>query len=802
MGRKNAICSRAARRIADLVAACCLTLCIPFNASAAARLDDRPTQAGGLPPAAVEDEPGEKPVPLYLAVTVNGVQRGVAPFEMLGSRIRAAPLTLSSLGLRVEVDNPSPLSLDDLSWLSTRYDAGRQAIELFAPAERLLAETAYLNQLPEDNPPILRGQGALLNFDLAANLVRDTLSMNGYGNLRLFSGDALFENSGLWRQTSGPQKSGSAFLRFDSTAQFSLPDRKLQFQLGDVTTIGSRLGRATRIGGLRVGSDFSLQPYFVSTPLPAFLGSAILPSSVDLYINGLKRYSGNIAPGPFELSAGQPQISGAGTAQVVLTDILGRSVTLDFPIYDSESLLRKGVSEWSFAAGTLRRDYGIRSFAYQDDVLASADWRHGVSDSLSVASHGEWREGMLNLGAEAQWLKPTIGLLSAGLSASSRQGRKGYRYRLGYSWMDSRFSISADIERANEAYADIAATYGVPFPTIRDRFRIGYTTRSLGSYSAGLLRQKIAGKGAETIASAYWSKSFSSSLSVNMSGNYAFGQSGYKSVFLTLSYSPGSRAHYSASFNESNRSRQALLSARRSADYDGGAGWRMQLLRRSDDVELAGQADYLTDFGRFTAGGRTGQASSAFATYRGALVAMDGGLHAAREINDGFAIVSVPGREGVPVRLQNREYGVTGKDGTLLVTGLNAYQHNRIEIDPSKLPPNLEIKALVKDVVPARKAGASVRFEMQPGHWLMMHVADESGNYLAVGSQAESTLTGKRFHLGYDGMLYIEQAQAGDILIIQVDDGACQVTLPDSIPSERLGRLGDVTCAETIDARH
>lgn len=56
------------------------------------------------------------------------------------------------------------------------------------------------------------------------------------------------------------------------------------------------------LGGLQIGSNFDLQPYMTTTPLPAFFGSATLPSAVELYVNGLKQYSGEVPAGPFELN--------------------------------------------------------------------------------------------------------------------------------------------------------------------------------------------------------------------------------------------------------------------------------------------------------------------------------------------------------------------------------------------------------------------------------------------------------------------------------------------------------------------
>ena len=110
------------------------------------------------------------------------------------------------------------------------------------------------------------------------------------------------------------------------------------------------------------------------TPTPSFLGQAVVPSTVELYVDGLRQYSGQVPVGPFQLAA-QPGISGTGNAQVVVTDAFGRMQTLDFSFYGTQQLLAKGLSDWSVGVGHLRRDFGERSFAYDDRTVASASWR-------------------------------------------------------------------------------------------------------------------------------------------------------------------------------------------------------------------------------------------------------------------------------------------------------------------------------------------------------------------------------------------------------------------------------------------
>jgi outer membrane usher protein len=84
-------------------------------------------------------------------------------------------------------------------------------------------------------------------------------------------------------------------------------------------------------GGLRLSRNFSVRPDLVTYPLLNLSGSAAVPSSVDLFINGYKSSSAQINGGPYTLT-NVPWISGAGEATVVTTDALGRQVSTSIPL--------------------------------------------------------------------------------------------------------------------------------------------------------------------------------------------------------------------------------------------------------------------------------------------------------------------------------------------------------------------------------------------------------------------------------------------------------------------------------------
>ena len=92
-------------------------------------------------------------------------------------------------------------------------------------------------------------------------------------------------------------------------------------------------------------------------------GQSRAPSTVELYINDALRQTSQVPTGPFTID-NFPQITGSGQARIVVRDLLGRETVLVQDFFSSTSLLRKGLSDYSFEAGAVRRNLGIDSANY------------------------------------------------------------------------------------------------------------------------------------------------------------------------------------------------------------------------------------------------------------------------------------------------------------------------------------------------------------------------------------------------------------------------------------------------------
>src|SRR5690348_2577403 len=278
---------------------------------------------------AAADNAGED---LYLEVVLNGNDtRQIGHFVHEGEHFRASAETLRKLGFRLPANASETLTLDSLPGVVVHYDETAQRLDITAPFDLLNVSTAVLNTRPNPIPQPEASPGLLLNYDLyATHDDSGNSSLSAFAELRAFNQWGVLSNTALSRVNElhgfGTRTDS---VHLDTTFSHSYVDSALTLRLGDIISGSLDWSRATRLGGIQLQRNFALQPDLVTFPVPAFYGQAALPSTVELYVNGLKQYSGHIPAGPYQLNT-VPIVNGNGQAEVVVTDALGRQTSLAF----------------------------------------------------------------------------------------------------------------------------------------------------------------------------------------------------------------------------------------------------------------------------------------------------------------------------------------------------------------------------------------------------------------------------------------------------------------------------------------
>jgi outer membrane usher protein len=736
-------------------------------------------------------------IDLYLDLSLNGMPRGLVPFGLRDGELWASAAALRQLGFVLPSGSSDPVRLASLPAMQVQFNAVSQSVAITAPLALLKLPTTVIGAQATAAQAASASPGLLLNYDLYGTQGSgNTSSLNAFTEIRAFNGTSVLSNTAL-TQTSRSEGTGwqGRTARLDTTWSRSFPENLLTLRVGDTLTSALPWSRATRIGGIQLTRNFALQPYKTTAPLPAFIGSATLPSQVELYVNGMRQYSGQVPAGPFQLNT-LPNINSTGQAQVVLTDALGRATTLNFSLYDTHQLLAKGLSDWSVDLGAVRQNYGLSSFDYGRDPAVSGTWRFGVSDIFTLETHGEATRGLAAAGVGGAWQLGALGLLSGAVAQSRHSAGSGTQFNLGYSWQNQRLNFGVDSTRTRGDYLDVAALYGSAPPTGTCRALVGYSTQNLGSFGMSYLYLRYAGKEATRFANAYWFKSLGRSASFNVSMNQNLDRRSERNLCVGFSWALDGGTSICTGLQRDDTRTSYTADAQSSAPSEGGFGWRAGL--REGEGQSGGQAElnYLGRYGRLATGVSVfGDSRYAYANAGGGLVFMGGQPFASRRIDDAFAVVSTDGIAGVPVKLENRAIGTTDSQGMLLVVPLNAYQNNQLAIDPMQLPANVRLTSTKLMATPSDRSGTLVRFGITPIRAASILLADSAGQPLPLGSLVRvNGQAGEPSLVGFDGVVYLDTLEPHNVLAVDTPAGACRVSFDYRKDGEGIPEIGPLRC--------
>ncbi|MDM2942017.1 fimbria/pilus outer membrane usher protein [Citrobacter sp. Cm038] len=731
---------------------------------------------------------------LYLDVTLNGNPVGLVHLGYDNGKLYAGAQTLRQLGFRIPQETSGPVNLNDIDQLNIDYNVQQQTLALTAPLNVLDLATTQLNSPAENAPMASSSRGALLNYDVYAQQ-GDESSFNTFSELRAFNSLGVLSTTQL-TQYSTVANANNTFNRLDTSWRSSFPQDMLALTVGDTLTSSLAWSRPTHIGGIQIGTDFGLQPYMPTTPLPAYLGSATVPSNVELYVNGVRYYNGEVPAGSFQINT-MPNISGAGTGQVMMTDALGRTTVQNFSFYNDQQLLRAGLTSWSAELGAVRENYGYSSFGYASVPVLSGTWRRGISNTFTAGVHAETSDGLINAGFSNDWIPGSrSGTLSTALAASADSGKNGFLYSVGYRWSADKFNFSTTTTATSGDYRDVATHYGEPPPTLTSNTVIGYSMASAGNVSLSYLQFRYPHETAVRYANASWYKSVTDNVSLNAGFNQNIDDDRDRSIYLMVTVTTGNNLSASSTIQHTNNETGYQLNASQTPPADGGWGWNIAANQQASRQSGQGEVGYLGRYGKaYTGFSRLPDNHYGYAGVTGSLVTMGGGLFAAREINNGFAVVSTDGVPDVPVKLQNNLVGHSDDQGLLLVTSLNSYQSNQISIDPMDLPANMRISRVEANATPADRSGTLVSFGITPVRAAQVILVDVQGKAIPEGSMANATTgSGQSSVVGFDGMTWFDTLEQHNRLRVDTETGSCNVQFDYPPSAKGIVQIGPLVC--------
>ncbi|WP_371263306.1 fimbria/pilus outer membrane usher protein [Pseudomonas sp. NBRC 111131] len=738
---------------------------------------------------------------LYLDLLVNQVPKAeLVPVQQRAGRLYLGSDVLRAAGIKLPGDPLGEVALDEVAGLHTDYDSQNQRLLLQVPPAWLPDQQVGDRSLyPASDAR--SSFGALFNYDLYLNDTDDGGTyLAAWNELRLFDRWGTFSTTGQWRQSFNGAQAGASrqgFLRYDTTWRFTDEQRLLTYEAGDVVTAALPWTSSVRVGGLQLSRDFAARPDLVTYPLPAFAGEAAVPTSLDLFINGYKSSTTELQPGPYTLT-NVPFINGAGEAVVVTTDALGRQVSTTLPFYVTSSLLQKGLTDFSVAAGSLRRDYAMEDFGYGPGV-ASASLRHGVSDFFTLESHVETAESLLLGGLGGTLRLGNFGVLNTALAQSQFDSDNGHQLALGYQYNSQRIGFSYQRLQRHGDYTDLSR---VDTPEMQLSQRSEQVTLSLnldryGSLGAGYFDVR-AGDGTRTrLINLSWSKPLWGNSSMYLSANREVGDSQWAvQAQLVIPFDFNGTLAVSLERSKDGQDLQRVNYSR-AVPVGTGVGYNLGYATGGNrDAYRQADVTWRLQSVQLQAGvyGSSGEMTR-WADASGSLVWMDAGVFAANRIDDAFVVVSTSGYADVPVRYENQAIGRTDKGGHLLVPYSSGYYRGKYEIDPMGLPPDILAPEVEQRVAVRRGSGYLLEFDLKRVLAASIELVDGNQQPLKLGSKVTHQESGSQAVVGWDGLVYLENLSPHNRLHVQLEGaGQCEVAFDLPQAEGSIPLIGPLVC--------
>jgi len=738
-------------------------------------------------------QPEIKPESHFATISVNEVEKtGIFPaFSQNGSFLIEEE---AFLGLEISLPQTALVlyrgryyvPLAAIAGLTYTFDPGQQHLSLICEASCFPSrQLTGAWQAPQPDPTPL---GMFINYDLLAEKSDTNEFIGGLAEIGIFSdfGSGTLTFSG--RDFSGDAE----LIRLDTSWTIDWPNKRQRLRLGDSISQHGGWGRAVRFGGIQFGTDFGLQPGFISFPTPTITGSAALPSTAEIFVNGVRRAGVDIEPGAFTIEQ-PPVITGSGNLLVVVRDLLGRETIINQPFYASRNLLRPALSEYSIEAGFLRTNYGSRSNDYGEPFVAGS-FRKGLSQHFTAGLHAELSSKRAGIGPYLDWKTPIGGILSSAAALSLKDGKAGALVQLDFSWQSDKIGVSVSNEWISAHFSRLGNQNRTIEPRMRTSANLGLDVADDSALSVNYLRIDERNSPNLQIASVNLSQKVGDIGAVSANLSRSFGDVKDTAIFLVFTAQLGENTTASASLDHGGGRWSGDLRASRNAPGDGGFGYRAGA---SFDDGKRGRAGITYNSTKGIAAldySQSGGNDTARLGLRGGLVVMAGDVFFSNSVDDSFAVVQVADYEDVGVLRDNRPVGKTNSGGRVLVAGLRPFEENRLSINPLDLPLTADIGSVSLMPVPRRRSGVFADFPINRTVAATLKLTDSAGNPLPPGTVLRVIETGAEFPIGFGGTAYIVGLEHTMTLRAHTAGGDCSVTIAAVKPGPFPAKLGTRVC--------
>ena len=665
--------------------------------------------------------------------------------------------------------------------------------------ELILRLTVQPDQLSGTRVSLAAGAPAGIIYSRATsgfvNYALDWNGGNAYGafvDAGLSAGGAL-ANTTLMRSTNG------SFVRGQSSVTIDDRQRLRRWVIGDSFANTGLLGGAIFLGGVSVSREYDVDPYFMRYPSADIAGAVMSPSTLEVYVNNRLVGREQLPPGHFDLTS-LPISSGRADARLVLRDAFGREQELVSSFYLAAGGLASGQQDYRYSLGYRRRNESASSWDYSTPAFL-ARHRIGLTDSLTAGLRAEMDGSVASAGPLVNIRLP-IGEFEVAAAASRHGSRYGGAASARYTYVSAPANIAAAVRYVSPEYS----TLGSLNAPGRPRWEAGLSAAvPVGARGSFTIRHEYAKRqddsgGSTTSMLGSVRLSGRTYLSLTGTNDWRDHRDGFQ-VSAGIGIVLGPRTGATLSQTMGNGKNYGSAELQRSLPAGTGYGYRVSGDLASghgnSSVQLQGP------YGRYeVTHDRVDGAQMTAVHASGGVVAIGGSVYATRPVQDGFALVRVPGVAHVRAYASHQQVGRTNNNGNVLIPDLLPYYGNTLSIADQDIPLDRTVEATQRIIAPPFRGGALVTFPVRRLQNSTGRVVLLRGSERLVPAYGQLTVAadGGTYEspVGAQGEFYLENVPAGRYrATLLYQQRTCDFTITIGSATGETLNLGVLECVVT-----
>ncbi|MGG5837558.1 fimbria/pilus outer membrane usher protein, partial [Huaxiibacter chinensis] len=589
---------------------------------------------------------------------------------------------------------------------------------------------------------------------------RNTTS-NQYLNLR--SG----ANLGGWRlrtySTWSESEDESHWDTINTYAEHDIDALKAQLTAGESSTRGEVFD-SLQYRGVNLVSDEEMLPYSQRGYAPVIRGIASSNAEVSVRQNGYLIYQQNVAPGAFEISD-LFSTTNSGDLEVTVKEADGTEHRFTQPLSSVAVMQRPGQMKYEFTAGRYRADSGSEQ---NEPDFVQGSLIYGINNILTWFGGLTVSKDYQAANSGAGIALGTFGAISADVTVANARlddgsQSSGQSWRLLYSGKidatDTHFTLGSYRYSSSGYYSFADANQKVEHDDDDDlMFRYNKRNRIQASISQTLSgvslylngyqqdywgtskKERSVSAGLNTVwagVSFHLAYSYSKTYGEESDRMVSFGFSLPLSKWLPRAWSSYNLSNSKHGYTQQNLGLSGTLLDDQRLSYS------LQQSHSNHDGNDTSSlyGSYRSQYANINAGYFSSSDRAQQLSYgvNGAIVAHPHGVTLAQPLGGQFAIINTNDAAGI--RFQNQRGIQTDWQGNAVIPSLTAYQENRIRIDTTSLPEDVDSSDTAVTVIPSRNAAVMARMDAHVGYRLLITLTRPDGKAVPFGALATTTGT-------------------------------------------------------------